>query len=61
MKDLVYRHREVIANVEELRQRIDDAAAQIREAIQEIDVCAAFHRRLDACIRARGGHFEQFI
>lgn len=61
MKSLVYNDRAAIANEEDLRQRIVAAAEQIRAEIRETDINGGFIRRLEACIRARGSHFEHFI
>lgn len=59
-KSLVYSA--PIDNVEILRQRIVDAFETIRnmEGIFE-RVNSSIYRRMEACVMANGGHFEQFL
>lgn len=51
-----------VQDVEDLRQRVIDAFQTIRDTEGIFaNVIGSFHRRLEACIQADGGHFEQFI
>lgn len=51
-----------INDVEDLRQRIIIAFETIRNTDGILHhVNASFYRRVHACIRAEGGHFEQFL
>lgn len=60
MKTLVYNGEE-IDDVEDLRQRIFNAAERIRYEAPFQRVRGNFTRRVEACLRADGGHFEHFL
>lgn len=60
MKSLVYSDGE-IENVEDLRQRIINAAQRIRLEAPFQRVRDNYSRRLEACLHAEGGHFEHFL
>lgn len=59
MKDLVYKADDNINSVEELKQKILDAAGQIRQNLTTRVIKTELRRRLRTCIRHRGSHFEQ--
>lgn len=59
MKELVYPANSTINNVEELRQKILNAAQQIKETLTSRVTKSEIRKRLRACIRNRGSHFEQ--
>lgn len=59
MKDLVYAV--PTRTREQLRERIMQAGEWIRENLQHFRMRDAIRRRLEACIRQNGGHFEQLL
>lgn len=62
MKSLVYDRRPDIENAEDLRDRIFLAAQHIRDNMPNFTrVHNNFRRRIDACLRAQGGHFEHHL
>lgn len=62
LKNLVYDRRQEILDVEDLRDRVVTAAQLIRQEMPSFQaVHDNFSRRIEACIRARGGHFEHLL
>lgn len=60
MKTIVYRTD--VENAEDLQQRILAAGEEIRNTPGVFErVRSNFHRRLEACMQAHGGHFQQFL
>lgn len=59
MKDLVYVN--PVNSIEELRERITDAEDQMRTTITSRITKTEVRKRIRACIRNRGQHFEQDV
>lgn len=58
MKSLVYKENHPITSVEVLRQRILDAANEIRRGLTTVVVKSGLRRRMRECVRNGGGHVE---
>lgn len=58
MKSLVYSEPNPVSSVEDLRERIMDAANKMRTTLTTGVVKTGLRRRMRQCIRNRGGHVE---
>jgi len=58
MKDRVYQKK--VKDVNELRERLVEVWAGLQQNVID-DAIDQWHRRLRACVRARGGHFEYLL
>ena len=58
MQDRVYQKK--VTDVNELRERLFEVWAGLQQNVID-DVIDQWRRRLRACVRARGGHFEYFL
>lgn len=61
MKSLVYDNRPEIETENELRNRVFAAADTIRHNLFNYDINENWVRRVNACVRANGNHFEHFL
>jgi len=58
MQDRVYQKQ--VKDVNELRERLVEVWAGLQQNVID-DVIDRWRRRLRACVRARGGHFEYLL
>jgi len=58
LQDLVYQKK--VKDVNELRQRLIEVWARLQQNVIDYAI-DQWRRRLRACIRARGGHFEYLL
>jgi len=58
MQDRVYQKK--VKDVNELRQRLVKVWARLQQNVID-DAIDQWRRRLRACVRARGGHFEYLL
>jgi len=58
MQDRVYQKK--VKDVNELRERLVEVWAGLQQNVID-DAIDLWHRRLRACVRARGGHFEYLL
>jgi len=58
MQDRVYQKK--VKDVNELRERLAEVWARLQHNVID-DAIDQWRRRLRACVRARGGHFEYLL
>ena len=58
MQDCVYQKK--VKDVNELRERLVEVWAGLQQNVID-DAIDQWHRRLRACVQARGGHFEYLL
>ena len=58
MQDRVYRAK--VRDVDDLKQRLVDVWDSLEQSVIN-DAINQWHSRLRACVRAKGGHFEQSL
>lgn len=61
MKSLVYNEPHPISSVDVLRQKIIDAANEIRRGLTTGVVKSGLRHRMRICVRNRGGHVEHVL
>lgn len=61
MKSLVHNEPNPITSVEVLRQKIIDAANEIRRGLTTGVVKSGLRHRMRVCVRNRGGHVEHVL